>query len=138
MRKIAICALLAVFATCNSASANVWANNYKDIRRTGGHKRSAAAFRVDLRACAKVAGIPYNADMPDPPAFKACMLKRGLQWQSTRRNTAKPAPAPQQRTGWHNGVCRYDCDNPEAPGSGYTCQHYTIGNMAYRKCAKQN
>lgn len=134
MRKISICALLALFATCNAASANVWANTYKDIRRTGGHKRSAAEFRADLRACAKEAGVPYNADMPDPPDFKACMLKRGLKWQYTRRNTRKPEP--RQRTGWHNGVCEYDCDNPEAPGAGYTCKRHTVGNVVYRYCVK--
>lgn len=132
MGKIAICALLALFATGSTASAGVWSNSYKDIRRTGGHKRSVAAFNVDLRVCARVAGIPYRADRPDPPAFKTCMLQRGLRWVSTTR--VKQRPAPQAPSGWH--VCHYDCDNPHNPESGYVCEHTTFLGMPAERCVR--
>ncbi len=39
--------------------------------------------------------------------------------------------------GWHwvNGMrtCTQDCENPEAPGSGYTCTYRTDG---WRECVK--
>ena len=40
--------------------------------------------------------------------------------------------------GWHtvNGMreCTQDCDNPEIPGSGYTCRNVNILGMAMREC----
>ena len=105
MRKIFLCGLLAVFAASAPASASTWINNYKDIKRVGGHKRSSAAFKADLRFCAQQTGLPYNnqandlaIDQPDPPAFKACMLGRGLRWRSTVRNYQ--APARSSWPGW--------------------------------------
>jgi hypothetical protein len=31
-------------------------------------------------------------------------------------------------------VCTQDCDNPEIPGSGYTCRDVNILGMAMREC----
>jgi len=40
--------------------------------------------------------------------------------------------------GWHweNGMrtCHQDCDNPEIPGSGYTCRNVSVLGMAMREC----
>ncbi len=40
--------------------------------------------------------------------------------------------------GWHTRdgmrVCTQDCDNPEVPGSGYTCKDVTFMGMAMREC----
>jgi len=40
--------------------------------------------------------------------------------------------------GWHweNGMrtCHNDCDNPEIPGSGYTCRNVNVLGMAMREC----
>ena len=40
--------------------------------------------------------------------------------------------------GWHweNGmrVCHNDCDNPEIPGSGYTCRNVQALGMPMREC----
>jgi hypothetical protein len=41
--------------------------------------------------------------------------------------------------GWHwdsNGmrVCHQDCDNPEIPGSGYTCRNVQAFGMTMREC----
>lgn len=43
--------------------------------------------------------------------------------------------------GWHtdeNGFrqCQHDCDNPEIPGSGYTCRDVEVMGMAMRQCDK--
>ena len=44
--------------------------------------------------------------------------------------------------GWHweNGmrVCHQDCDNPEIPGSGYTCRNVQVLGMAMRECDSGN
>jgi hypothetical protein len=63
-----------------------------------------------------------------------------------------PAPTPQSSSGvvtynrdspnpnvgwhWENGmrVCHQDCDNPEIPGSGYTCRNVQAFGMAMREC----
>jgi hypothetical protein len=40
--------------------------------------------------------------------------------------------------GWHweggMRVCHQDCDNPEIPGSGYTCRNVQAFGMAMREC----
>jgi hypothetical protein len=40
--------------------------------------------------------------------------------------------------GWHTQggmrVCTQDCDNPEIPGSGYTCRNVQVFGMAMREC----
>ena len=40
--------------------------------------------------------------------------------------------------GWHweGGMrtCHQDCDNPEIPGSGYTCKNVNAMGMAMREC----
>jgi hypothetical protein len=44
--------------------------------------------------------------------------------------------------GWHweHGmrVCHQDCDNPEIPGSGYTCRNVQAFGMAMRECDSGN
>jgi len=40
--------------------------------------------------------------------------------------------------GWHSEgglrVCKQDCDNPEIPGSGYTCRDINFLGMRGREC----
>ena len=44
--------------------------------------------------------------------------------------------------GWHTQggwrVCTEDCDNPEIPGSGYTCKNVQVLGMAMRECNSSN
>jgi hypothetical protein len=44
--------------------------------------------------------------------------------------------------GWHTqgGLrgCTEDCDNPEIPGSGYTCRDVNVLGMAMRECDSSN
>jgi len=46
--------------------------------------------------------------------------------------------SPNPNVGWHweGGlrVCTQDCDNPEIPGSGYTCRTITFMGMKGREC----
>ena len=66
---------------------------------------------------------------------------------SEAQTRAKPARKPRvviynrdskdPNVGWHweNGMrtCTHDCENPEAPGSGYTCTYHADG---WRECVK--
>jgi hypothetical protein len=44
--------------------------------------------------------------------------------------------------GWHweggMRVCHNDCDNPEIPGSGFTCKNVQVMGMAMRECDSSN
>ena len=44
--------------------------------------------------------------------------------------------------GWHWEVgmrtCHNDCDNPEIPGSGYTCKNVNFMGMPMRECDSGN
>jgi hypothetical protein len=44
--------------------------------------------------------------------------------------------------GWHweGGMrtCHNDCDNPEIPGSGYTCRNVNFMGMAMKECDSSN
>jgi hypothetical protein len=44
--------------------------------------------------------------------------------------------------GWHweggMRVCHQDCDNPEIPGSDYTCRNVQVLGMAMRECVSGN
>jgi len=49
--------------------------------------------------------------------------------------------SPDPNIGWHNDghgmrVCTQDCDNPEIPGSGFTCKSVQLMGMTARECDK--
>jgi hypothetical protein len=52
--------------------------------------------------------ITYNRDSPNPNI--------GWHWQDGMR------------------VCTQDCDNPEIPGSGFTCRNVRLFGMNWREC----
>jgi hypothetical protein len=56
-------------------------------------------------------GVTYNRDSPDP----------SVGWH------------------WENGMrtCHYDCDNPQIPGSGYTCRNVNVMGMPMTDCSRQ-
>jgi hypothetical protein len=56
--------------------------------------------------------VTYNRDSVDPNV--------GWHWQGGMR------------------VCHQDCDNPEIPGSGYTCRNVQVLGMAMRECDSRN
>ena len=72
--------------------------------------RHVARHSQHLRAAAASEGIvTYNKDSRDP------------------------------NIGWHDDghgmrVCTQDCDNPEIPGSGYTCRNVQVMGTTWRAC----
>lgn len=71
---------------------------------------------------------------------------------SARRTAHAPRPsnhevtydrdAKEPNVGWHTQggmrVCTRDCDDPEIPGSGYTCRDVDVLGMAMRECDSSN
>jgi hypothetical protein len=116
---------------------------------TTGHDRGDAAVQQALAACDAQAGVQRSY----PSArYRRCMLGQG--WRFSHLERDKPVPASSSirydgrvivydrdsrdpYVGWHwvNGMrtCTQDCENPEAPGSGYTCTYRTDG---WRECVK--
>jgi hypothetical protein len=134
---IAIAAVLLI-CTVQGGKANGLVDNYYDLVRPNGQARSDAAFQADLNYCYGQTGTNRNAN--DTPAFKQCMLARRWQWTGLEPSTVDgpPPDSPDPNIGWHweNGmrVCRNDCDDPEAPGSGFTCRNVTVMGMNMREC----
>jgi hypothetical protein len=58
------------------------------------------------------ASVTYNRDSKDPNV--------GWHWEGGMR------------------ACHNDCDNPEIPGSGYTCKNVQAFGMAMRECDSTN
>lgn len=50
--------------------------------------------------------------------------------------------SPNPNIGWHwqggMRVCTQDCDNPEIPGSGFTCRNVRLFGMNWRECNSTN
>jgi hypothetical protein len=110
-------------------------------------KGTIAAIAMLLAAALSV---PAQADAISAGAAPAA---------SGQAHTAKKGPAPRTarsssntvtynrdskdpNVGWHwqggMRVCTQDCDNPEIPGSGYTCRNVNVLGMAMRECDSSN
>jgi hypothetical protein len=80
------------------------------------HPKSAAPLYAKHHARKSQASasgaVTYNRDSADPNV--------GWHWQGGMR------------------VCHQDCDNPEIPGSGYTCKDVQVLGMAMRECDSGN
>jgi hypothetical protein len=68
----------------------------------------AATVKHPARTAQTPGVVTYNRDSPDPNI--------GWHWDGSMR------------------VCTQDCDNPEIPGSGYTCRNVTAFGMPMREC----
>jgi len=136
-----LCGIAGTYANTN--------DEYHDLVRPNGHARDDATFQADINFCyAQTGASRYR---PDTPAFKQCMLGRKWQWTSVRRSgTAESSSnvvtynrdSRNPNIGWHTQggmrVCTQDCDNPEIPGSGYTCRNVNVLGMAMRECNSSN
>jgi len=145
-----LCVRVALISCASAfAGAALAGDTYYDLVRPHGHPRSDAVFEADLNACYAQTGA--SRTQRDTPAFRTCMLGRRWRWQSyTEPKAASGAAAsgtvtynrdsPDPNVGWHweNGMrsCHYDCDNPEIPGSGYTCKSVTVLGMPMRDCSR--
>jgi hypothetical protein len=102
-----------------------------------------------LSAQAYAAATDNGSQTPASDAVKYAALQHAKN--TVRKPSASPASAPavtynhdskDPNIGWHweNGwrVCHQDCDNPEIPGSGYTCRDVQFLGMAMRECVSSN
>jgi hypothetical protein len=139
---------ISIALTCGLAGAYAGTNDtYYDLVRPNGHPRSDAIFDADLNFCYGQTGASRYSQ--DTPAFKQCMLSRKWRWQSVKivRDPSSGAvtynrDSPDPNVGWHwrGGMrtCTNDCDNPEIPGSGYTCMNVQALGMTMRQCTSSN
>jgi hypothetical protein len=122
-------------------------DTYYDLVRPNGQPRSDAIFDADLNFCYGQTGASRTSQ--DTPAFKQCMLGRKWRWESVQSVPNPPSKAvtynrdsPNPNVGWHwqGGMrtCTNDCDNPEIPGSGYTCKNVQVMGMTMRECDSSN
>ncbi len=62
--------------------------------------------------------------------------------QSSNHEVTYDRDAKDPNVGWHTQgdmrVCTQDRDNPEIPGSGYTCRDAKVLGMAMRECDSSN
>jgi len=138
-----------LLSTLASASADQVRFHWHDTIRPHGHKRSQAIFDTAVNSCNERAGVQ---DESVSPAFKACMRGYGYRYMYSRLERT-PAPKRDRSVvtynrdsadpdvGWHNEangfrVCSHDCDNPEIPGSGFTCRNVEVMGMPMRQCDK--
>jgi hypothetical protein len=70
---------------------------------------NAQAARKPHKARSSSSTVTYNHDSRDPD----------IGWHS--------------EGGWR--TCHYDCDNPEIPGSGFTCKDVVFLGMKGRQCS---
>ena len=108
---------------------------------------------ITIAAVLVVAALnaPAHADAAATSAATANQAQIAKK-NSTQRTTRAPRPSDNEVTydrdskdpnvGWHTQggmrVCTADCDNPEIPGSGYTCRDVNVLGMAMRECNSSN
>jgi len=85
------------------------AEAYADARHDG---RKAARTHKPPAAQSSSRAVTYNRDSKNPNI--------GWHWEGGMR------------------TCHQDCDNPEIPGSGYTCKNVKVFGMAMRECDSSN
>jgi hypothetical protein len=75
---------------------------------------------------------PQQAKKSSAPARKPGATQSSANEVTYDRDSKNP------NVGWHTQggmrVCTQDCDNPEIPGSGYTCKNVNFLGMAMREC----
>lgn len=119
-RAIIACAMLLTAALCTQAYAD-----------------AAATTTV---APLPTATSPHTASQhikkSSRPAHKSGVARSSADTVTYDRDSKNP------NVGWHTQggmrVCTEDCDNPEIPGSGYTCRDVNFLGMAMRECDSSN
>lgn len=138
-----------LLSTIANASADQLDTYWYDTIRPSGHKRSDAIGAANVNTCNERAGVQTESVSL---AYKECMRSLGYRFRYAR---TKHTPAPKRDhsvvtynrdsadpdVGWHtdaNGFCQcqHDCDNPEIPGSGYTCRNVEFMGRAMTQCDK--
>jgi len=138
------------FVLCAAAAhADQLYVNWYDTIRPNGQKRPDAVSKAALAYCDRTVGVQYTSVSP---AYQACMATRGYRFVSAHLEKSAPIAtrnsngsvtynkdSPDRSVGWHTDSfglreCTYDCDNPEIPGSGYTCHDIDFFGMRGREC----
>jgi hypothetical protein len=105
---------------------------------------------LSVQAYSAVANDGMGSIKSDPMTFAA--VQHHIKKPSHARKSRPPRSSPPVVTynhdskdpnvGWHwvGGMrtCTQDCDNPEIPGSGYTCRDVQVLGMAMRECDSSN
>jgi len=111
---------------------------------------SAILFSVALSAQAyadagtaggtNAAGQPHAA--PQHSQRKPGTVRSSHASHSSSSTVTYDRDSKNPNIGWHTQggmrVCTQDCDNPEIPGSGYTCRDVQVLGMAMRECDSSN
>lgn len=144
MKRLIITGAL-LLGTVLSAHADQLIVRWYDTIRPHGHKRADAIGEAAVDLCNGTVGVQYTSVSA---AFKACMRRQGYRFVSARMSrtrgndgvTVYNRDSRDPDVGWHTEggwrVCHNDCDNPEIPGSGYTCRNVEFVGMNMRKCEK--
>jgi hypothetical protein len=126
------------------ASTEVW-NDDRNPPRSGAEKEAALQRAGGI--CDRDVGVQTGAPSS---RYRKCMAKDHWVFSHLRKSS-KPRSSGavtynrdsrDPNVGWHweGGMrtCSQDCDNPEIPGSGFTCNSVTVIGMAMRECDKSN
>jgi hypothetical protein len=98
----------------------------------------AQAYADNAAADATSAAGAGSALVATQHKAKAPVRARSSASQSNGNVITYNRDSKDPNVGWHNQggmrVCTQDCDNPEIPGSGYTCKDVNSLGMAMREC----
>ncbi len=133
-----------VFLCVATLGANAATDVWNDIRKP---PRSNAEIDAQVQADGSICDREVGAQSGLPSdGYRRCMARYHWAFSHLRRSAPRSAPSVvvhdrdsrDPNVGWHweggMRVCHQDCDNPEIPGSGYTCRD--VGAM--RECDKSN
>jgi hypothetical protein len=147
MKRLLIAGTLILGTVLSAHADQQWVVRWYDTIRPHGHKRADAIGEAAVQHCNETVG-EFSASTAR--AFKACMARQGYRFMSAHIRYVRGSggtvtynrDSPNPNVGWHNEggfrVCHNDCDNPEAPGSGYTCKNVVFWGMNMRQCEKHN
>ena len=143
-RAVITLVFLWVAALGANASTDVW----NDIRKP---PRSNAEMDAQVQADGSICDREVGAQTGLPSAgYRRCMARYHWVFSHLRRSAPRSNPSvvvhdhdsrdPDVGWHWESGmrVCHQDCDNPEIPGSGYTCRNVQVLGMAMRECDSGN
>ena len=138
MKYLLISAILIVFTpTIAKAYTDFWDDIRSPFRSDA---EMDAALQADGRLCDRTVGVQKG---PATRTYKKCMLKHDWKFSHAVRDAASSVTvydhdSPDPDIGWHweDGMrtCHNDCENPEIPGSGFTCRDTDFMGIPSREC----
>jgi hypothetical protein len=89
---------------------------------------------------AQTAVAPHTA--PQQTKKSSTQVRKSATSKSSANGVTYDRDSKDPNVGWHTqgGMRVYtkDCDNPEIPGSGYTCKDVNFLGLAMRECDSSN